>query len=478
MKSLKLIKTLTVICALAMMSTVCSAVCNAAFTAAEEEEHAVSVDLSGNGDGYSNVLYDNTNGLPTSEANAIAETSDGFIWIGSYSGLIRYDGNAFERYDSTTGIASVVSLFVDSQDRLWVGTNDSGVACIDQGDVRMYNRADGLQSLSIRAIAEDQEGNIYIGTTHGVAVITPDMELSVIDAPSINDQYIRGLTTGSDDIIYGVTMDGCVFTMADKALVNFYTGEDLMISNIHSVIPDEDNPGYVYIGTKQSFLWHGDLSARMRKATVMNVAPLEYLNSMEQGDGVLWVCADNGIGMIHGNDVVILNNIPLNNAVEDVMKDYQGNLWFVSSKLGVMKIVPNQFKDIFSNYNLNPTVVNATCFYEDMLMIGTKNDGIIVLNADGVVRHLPITSARTASGDELDETDLIAMLDGCKIRSIISDREGRIWISTYGDSSLIRFDHGAVVKFTVDDGLPSSRRKTPERFAEVRADTRSGPWIP
>ena len=43
------------------------------------------------------MMYNNRNGLPTSEANAITQTSDGFIWIGSYAGLIRYDGNTFER---------------------------------------------------------------------------------------------------------------------------------------------------------------------------------------------------------------------------------------------------------------------------------------------------------------------------------------------------------------------------------------------
>ncbi|MCR5774383.1 MAG: hypothetical protein K6G42_04800, partial [Lachnospiraceae bacterium] len=52
----------------------------------------ISVDPTGLKEGFSAVLYDNSNGLPTSEANAITETSDGFIWIGSYAGLIRYDG--------------------------------------------------------------------------------------------------------------------------------------------------------------------------------------------------------------------------------------------------------------------------------------------------------------------------------------------------------------------------------------------------
>ena len=82
---------------------------------------SLSIDPAGRSEGFSAVLYNNANGLPTSEANAIAETPDGFIWIGGYSGLTRYDGNQFKRYDSTTGINSVVSLFVDSKNRLWIG---------------------------------------------------------------------------------------------------------------------------------------------------------------------------------------------------------------------------------------------------------------------------------------------------------------------------------------------------------------------
>ena len=99
----------------------------------ENAKPVITVDPLGQSEGYMAVMYDNSNGLPTSEANDIVETSEGFIWIGSYSGLIRYDGNTFERIDSTTGIASVVCLFVDSRDRLWIGTNDSGVAVMEKG---------------------------------------------------------------------------------------------------------------------------------------------------------------------------------------------------------------------------------------------------------------------------------------------------------------------------------------------------------
>ena len=52
----------------------------------------ITVDYTGRSEGFAAILYDNTNGLPTAEANAILETKSGLIWIGSYSGLIRYDG--------------------------------------------------------------------------------------------------------------------------------------------------------------------------------------------------------------------------------------------------------------------------------------------------------------------------------------------------------------------------------------------------
>ena len=110
---------------------VCLAVPRTAKAAWAEEQPAV-VDPVGERDRCSYVLYNNTNGLPTSEANDIVQTQEGFIWIGSYAGLVRYDGSRFELTDPTTGVTSVKCLFVDSRNRLWVGTNDNGVVLVTQ----------------------------------------------------------------------------------------------------------------------------------------------------------------------------------------------------------------------------------------------------------------------------------------------------------------------------------------------------------
>ena len=350
-----------------------------------------AVDPASKTDGYSAVLYDNNNGLPTSEANAITETFEGFLWIGSYSGLIRYDGNSFDRVDSTTGIASVVSLFTDSQNRLWIGTNDSGVAVMEHGQYRMYNKSDGLKSLSIRSIIEDNEGIIYLATTHGIAFIDKNMDLYNLDEPQINEEYIRDLKIGPDGVIYGVTINNSVFTLYNGKLQNYYNANRLGVSSIHSIFPDPNNPNNIYLATKESNIYYGDLSKGFRSTIPIDVSPLEYINSVEYINDTLWICTDKGIGIYRNNEFVQLDNLPLTTSIEDIMMDYQGNLWFVSSQQGVMKIVPNQFIDIFDKYDLSPEVVYSTCKYKDMLLIGTKNDGLMILKNGEIINKLPIT---------------------------------------------------------------------------------------
>ena len=166
---------------------------------------ALSVDPTGRTEGFLAVLYNNLNGLPTSEANAIAETSEGFIWIGSYAGLIRYDGNTFERLDSSGGLTSIKCLYVDSKDRLWIGTNDNGVAVMEKGELKVWGKLEGMKSAHTRAITEDDNGTIYIATISGIMMIDADYNLSVIEDDLVIDANMRNLQRGKDGLIYGTT---------------------------------------------------------------------------------------------------------------------------------------------------------------------------------------------------------------------------------------------------------------------------------
>ena len=443
----------TVIIVSQWAATVCFAAGVQAMNTSGSVNRTLSVDPIRKSEGFSAVLYNNRNGLPTSEANAIAQTDDGFLWIGSYAGLIRYDGNTFERIDSTTGIANVRCLFVDSRDRLWIGTNDSGVFLMTKGELQKWDRADGLRSESIRSIAEDENGLIYIGSAAGgVVMIDAEMKLTVLPDERLEGESVPDLRPGCDGLIYGFTSSGDLFTLKDGALSFFLSSDECRIKGIHSILPDPANPGRLYVGTSGSEICYGDLATNFATMGIKDISPYSYVNSMEYFNGDIWICTANGIGKIDSEGFRRLRNVPMSNSVEHVMTDYEGNLWFVSSHQGVMKIVRTQFSDLFERYDLPAAVVNSTCMYGRQLFIGT-DDGLIVMEGDKKVDSIPLSKAVTASGTELEATDLLEFLDGVRIRCITRDSKGRLWIPTWRKYGILCYDQGELTVFSQEDGL-------------------------
>ena len=142
-----------------------------------------------------------------------------------------------------------------------------------------------------------------------------------------------------------------------------------------------------------------------------------------------------------------------------MMMDYEGNLWFTSSRQGVMKLVANRFTDVFKRYGIEDIVINSTCMMDGKLFMGSDN-GLIVADDAGLIESIPLASVRKADGSPLNEdqeaSDLLELLDGIRIRSIIRDSRDRLWISTWKSLGLLRYDQGELTIFDQTDGLLSN----------------------
>lgn len=421
----------------------------------------VNTDFTGQGIGYASVLYDNSNGLPTSEANVVYQTNNGFIWIGSYSGLIRYDGSTFDRYDASSGVSSVVSLYEDSKGRLWIGTNDNGVALYDNSEFRFYGKVEGLKSSSIRAIEEDSIGNILIATTLGMAYVDGKDELHILDDPQLNGEYICELGKGSDGVIYGETISGAFFSIENMRVTAFYNGADLGLGAINCITPDMERDGYVYLGTDESDIIYANMRNGMTEITTVSAAPQTTINRLLMVEDKLWVCSDNGIGYFDENlQYYPLSDIPMNNSVDDMIVDHEGNLWFASSRQGVMKIVPCRFTDISKAADLGSLVVNTTCIYDGDLYVGTDT-GLYVLD----------------SNYRQKTTALTELINGARIRSIKTDSKGNLWLCSYSPLGLICYGaDGSIKTYNESTGLKSNRVRTVTETADgtIIASTSGG----
>ncbi len=442
----------------------------ACFCTADPVETAASSsrDVFGINADYTSVLYDSTNGMPTSEANAIAQSSDGFIWLGGYSGLVRYDGNTFYRYDSSSGISSVFALYVDDNNRIWIGTNENGVAMLNYDETKVYGRVEGIKSHSVRSITEDKNGNIIVGTTQGLAYVDgTTLELHPIDDPQINQEYVNNLDRDSEGNVYGLTSDGALFVLDDLAVTAFYPADKIGEEQANSLYADPEIPGTIYIGTIGSEVITATVSDKNLTVTdTRSVLPLNNINSMVKRGNDLWITGTNGLGYLDdGGKYHGLGDTPMNYSITNAMVDHEGNLWFTSTRQGVMKIVPDRFMDIGKIAELDSRVVNSTCVNSGKLYLGTDS-GLEILSASDYSKI---------------EDELTAYLEGVRIRCVKNDDMGRLWLCTHGDTGLVCYDpkDSSITSFNESNGLEANRVRTvlPRSDGSVAAATGNGVFI-
>lgn len=395
--------------------------------------------------GFSAVLYNSSNGLPTSESNVVAQTGDGFIWIGGYSGLVRYDGNEFYRYDSSIGISSVVSMYVDSMDRLWIGTNDRGVVLYEYGTFTFFGREEGVASGSVKSIAEDNEGNIFLATTEGMYYIDYNLQVNSINDGRISSAYICEIKSDSEGNVYGVTLDGVFFLISNLKITAYYQSQDVGFGLASCICPDMEYPGMIYIGTDTSEIIYGDMYSGMTTYKMYDVSPLATINAITKVGERFWICADNGIGYMDANgNVVQLSDIPMDNSVDEMLVDFEGNLWFASSRQGVMKMADCRFENVNIQAGLPTMVVNSTCEYKGNLYIGADNGLYIVDRNNSQIENV-----------------LTELLEGIRIRCIKEDSKGNLWLCTYGENGLVCYTaDGKIVTYNEENGMRSTRVRT------------------
>ena len=390
--------------------------------------------------GYTAQIYDATSGLPTSDANCILGSNDGHIWIGGYSGIMRYDGSAFERLDTSGGLTSGRCIFEDSRGRIWVGTNDNGVVVIDKEKSVHYTYKDGLPSSSIRVFAEDSKGNVFIGTTAGVCYADISGRIHVLSDEKIGEDRVLRLCSDSTGRVYGATKNGIVFSIDDCRFSHIFSSADLKLGLVTTILADPNKPGYLYFGTDSNKLYYGQYGNSALAMKEIDISPIENVHWISSDCNRIWISSTTLIGYLDENDDInIVTNIPMDSAIEMTTSDYQGNIWVASSTQGVMKLVANNFVDMFSTADIPPEVTSTTCKHNGLLYVGTDK-GIRIIDDED---H-PVT-------DELTET-----VGDSRIRCIMEDSKGNLWVSTYtNDLGLIcQQPDGSFKHYDTTNGMP------------------------
>jgi ligand-binding sensor domain-containing protein len=122
---------------------------------------------------YAHDIWQVENGLPQDAVQTITQTTDGYLWLGTEEGLVRFDGARFTVFNRKNTPALQESyvrvLFPDPDGALWIGGRVAGVTRFLNGHFRNFGVQDGLREGGVTAIARDSRGTLWVGTNAGLS---------------------------------------------------------------------------------------------------------------------------------------------------------------------------------------------------------------------------------------------------------------------------------------------------------------------
>ena len=391
---------------------------------------------------YVQSVYSSNNGLPCGEANDIAQTNDGVLWIGTYAGLYRYNGREFRWIDDYESVKNVNCLYVDEEGRLWIGTNDNGLSIvIREKVVNVLDQDSGLPSNSVRSIIRAEDGYYYIGTSGSMQVLV--MNNGLKDANTLSEvNYAESITADLEGRVATVASDGSLFLLKSGEVldeIKLKDGEDIF--NCCTFAED----GKLMVGTSTNHIYCYDVSSdKFKRLSVRACTDIAHINNLTYlDDGTLFVSADSGVAYIDENGYHNLNTNEFNNSIDHMLYDYQGNLWFTSSRLGLLRLAKSPFRDVYGAVGIERKVVNAVVSWQRCYYIGTDK-GLDVVDKSC---HRQINN------------DLTKELEGKRIRCMYVDDKNHLWICTYGSGLLEYAPSGENWAYNAENGSFGNRAR-------------------
>lgn len=394
------------------------------------------------------TVYNDQNGLPTSEANTVLQTSDGYIWIGGYGGLVRYDGREFLNYCAKGKLATsgIRALFEDSRGRLWIGTNDKGVFLYEDGVFTACTIAQEDMYRSIRCFAEDASGTVYVGSSVGLAKIDGENRISPASVEKLDGQTIYSLSFDQNNVLWGTAGSGFAFAVKDGELAYWLKPGDLNEAENYTVLAHEN---VIYIGTSKSALLQltltdGNYTEGSYRLHTYDTGVLQTANALYlTREGDLWLGCNTGSGWFDKEMMFhILDNMEQNTFLSCITQDYEGNLWLASTQGGVFQLAKGKFLNANKAAGLEGKSVN-TVVKLDGLLYAASDYGLCIADES----WSPVSNRLTE------------MLDGVRIRHLYVDSSQNLWISTYGELALLRYTPAteSLLSITEADGLLSNK---------------------
>ncbi len=389
--------------------------------------------------GYARQAWAMESGLPQNSVQAMIQTRDGFLWLGTEAGLARFDGSGFQVFDRNSRPAlpgnDIRCLLEAGDGALWIGTS-SGLARWKDGTASIFTTRNGLPGNGIYTLAESADGVLWAWTDLGPArfdgagftavnaaeafpggaLSSPDGYAVAFKAAMPDGEQVTG-SASAIEVLSGRKTAGDAIRLA--------AGKQLPGSRIQAVFADRENT--LWIGTNAGLVrWRAGRIERFPASDPLATASI--LTLLEDREGNMWIGTENsGLDILRDRRFRTLGvrDGLSSNETSSVVEDAAGTLWVGTQKDGLNAFRPEAEMQAARMPDSRPVrtwSVRYGLASNVILSLAAAPDGNLwVGTPDGLSRIRAGSVATFTSADGLPDDF---------IRSLLVDADGSLWIGT------------------------------------------------
>jgi len=420
-------------------------------------------------------------GFPRGPVYAIGQSEDGYLWIGTQAGLVRFDGLNFQLIRDVPGLQngeSVLGLMPDRQGNLWIRMEGANLLHYHNGTWET-NPLHGAALSRITAMCSTHQGEVLFSALEQGTLVYRQGKLEMIaNARGLPRSPVLSLAQTPDGSIWAGTRGAGLFRLHDGQISSVSENlPDLKINTLES-----GAAGDLWIGTDHGIVqWNGNsISAPLPKS----INQFQVLTMTRDRDGNIWAGTDShGLLRINQSGVSYLDpSASFHGAVTALFEDREGNLW-IGSANGIERLSDSAFvtyslteglptdggKPLFvdnrnrtwfapasgglwwmsedrhghvSESGLDRDVVYSIAGSGEDLWLGRRRGGLTNLHAAGT----SFTARTYTTADGLAQDNVF---------SVYEARDGAVWAGTLS-GGVSRFRQGKFTNYTSKDGLLSN----------------------
>lgn len=407
------------------------------------------------------------NGLPQNIVRGIYQSPDGFLWVATFDGLVRFDGVQFKVFNksNTPGISSnrIVSLHGEPSGDLWLSSEGGGLTRYHNGTFQSIGAAQGVAEKSVRGLTADDEGRVWILSGDRIEKWEQDKG-RFTDISPLPPRLEYNILLWDNEGFWGADSTGVLCFVKGKFL-HYALPQQVTPASVQSVAHEHNgvlwletkdrkyfkvDPGKTAVSVREPLVTHVDASGHswrmqlghelLRTVDYLNAgqtSKLSFISMYEDRERNLWFGTEGrGLYRLQKQSIVVYSKQPgmTEDNIYPILQDHSGAIWIGAWRMGLSRYLDGKFTGFTPTEGVPSKLVTA--LYED-------TDGQLWVATHGGVA--------VYKGGRFQKTSRLSLPERSVVQAIYQDKEGALWFGT--NRGLVSLTKAGSTLLTVHDGL-------------------------